>query len=51
MRQQLGDHAGRVATYMLSGTVFGAPTLEAANLLPLQRAMYVIANVSCCYRV
>lgn len=48
VRQQLGYHAGRVATYMLLGTAFGAAgaaALEAANLLPVQRAMYVIANV------
>jgi uncharacterized protein len=48
VRQQLAYHAGRVATYMLLGTAFGAAggvALEAANLLPVQRAMYVIANV------
>jgi sulfite exporter TauE/SafE len=48
MRQQLGYQAGRIATYMLLGAVFGAAgaaALEAADLLPIQRAMYVIANI------
>jgi uncharacterized protein len=45
--QQLGYHAGRVTTYMLLGTAFGAAgavALQAAYLLPVQRAMYVVAN-------
>jgi uncharacterized protein len=48
VRRQLGYHAGRLATYMLLGAAFGAAgaaALQAADLLPVQRAMYVIANV------
>lgn len=48
MRQQIGYHAGPIATYMLLGAVFGvagAAELQAAELLPIQRAMYVIANI------
>ena len=48
VRRQLGYHAGRVTTYMLLGTAFGAAgatALQAADLLPVQRAMYVIANM------
>jgi uncharacterized protein len=48
VRQQIGYHAGRVTTYMLLGTAFGAAgaaALQAANLLPVQRAMYVVANI------
>ena len=48
MRQQLGYHAGRLATYMLLGTVFGAAgaaALDAAVLLPVQRTIYVLANI------
>ena len=48
VRQQLFYHAGRVATYTLLGAAFGAAgalALEATSLLPLQRTLYVIANV------
>lgn len=48
VRQQLGYHAGRIATYMLLGAAFGAAgaaALQAADLLPVQRALYVIANI------
>lgn len=48
MRQQLAYHAGRLATYALLGMAFGAAgaaALELSALLPLQRAMYVVANV------
>ena len=46
-RRQLHYHAGRLATYMLLGTVFGAAGSAALNfgaLVPLQRALYVVAN-------
>jgi uncharacterized protein len=48
VRRQFGYHAGRVATYVLLGTAFGAAgvaTLWATDLLFVQRAIYVIANV------
>jgi uncharacterized protein len=48
VRRQLGYHAGRVATYVLLGAAFGAAgaaALQAADLLPVQRALYVIANL------
>jgi sulfite exporter TauE/SafE len=48
VRQQLDYHAGRIATYMLLGAAFGAAgavALQAADLLPVQRALYVIANI------
>ena len=47
-RQQLTYHAGRLTTYMVLGAAFGAAgtaALETASLLPVQRAMYVAANV------
>jgi sulfite exporter TauE/SafE len=46
--QQLGYHAGRVTTYTMLGAVFGAAgaaALQAVDLLPLQRTIYVVANV------
>ncbi len=46
--RQLAYHAGRVTTYMLLGTVVGAAgawALRAADFLPLQRALYVVANI------
>jgi sulfite exporter TauE/SafE len=46
-RRQLAYHAGRIATYMLLGTAFGAAggvTLGAVDVLPLQRALYIAAN-------
>lgn len=47
VRQQLVYHAGRIAMYMLLGAAFGtagATALQAAEILPVQRALYVIAN-------
>lgn len=46
--RQLAYHAGRVATYVLLGTAFGAAgawAFGAADFLPLQRALYVAANL------
>jgi uncharacterized protein len=46
-RRQLGYHAGRIGAYVLLGAAFGAAgaaALHAAELLPIQRALYVIAN-------
>src|SRR5438876_6423036 len=46
--RQLSYHAGRIGMYMLLGAAFGATgsvALRAADLLPVQRALYVIANV------
>ncbi|HEX6137299.1 MAG TPA: sulfite exporter TauE/SafE family protein [Casimicrobiaceae bacterium] len=43
-----GYHAGRIATYALLGTLFGAAgaaTLGAVDIVPLQRAIYAGANV------
>lgn len=48
VRQQLAYHAGRIATYALLGAAFGtagAAMLGTAALLPLQRVLYVIANI------
>ena len=47
-RRQFAYHAGRLTTYAVLGALFGAAgaaTLGAVSLLPLQRAMYVAANV------
>ncbi len=47
-RRQLAYHAGRVACYALLGAVFGAAgaaALNSAALLPMQRLLYVAANV------
>jgi sulfite exporter TauE/SafE len=47
-RRQFAYHAGRLATYALLGALFGAAgaaTLGAVSVLPLQRALYVAANV------
>ena len=47
-RRQLAYHAGRVATYALLGAAFGAAgaaALKSADLLSLQRALYVAANI------
>ena len=47
-RRQFAYHAGRLATYALLGTLFGAAgaaTLGAVSVLPLQRALYVATNV------
>jgi len=46
--RQLSYHAGRIGMYMLLGAAFGATgsfALRAADLLPVQRALFVIANV------
>jgi sulfite exporter TauE/SafE len=46
-RRQLVYHAGRVGTYVLLGAAFGGAggaVLDAAALLPLQRALYLGAN-------
>ena len=46
-RKQAAYHAGRIATYALLGAVFGsagAATLGIVDLLPVQRAIYVVAN-------
>jgi len=46
--RQVAYHAGRVATYVLLGCAFGAAgalALGAVDLLPLQRALYIAANV------
>lgn len=48
VRRELVYHAGRLASYAALGAAFGlagAATLEAAALLPLQRVLYVAANV------
>jgi sulfite exporter TauE/SafE len=48
VRQQAGYHAGRIVTYALLGAAFGAggaALLKAADLLTLQRGMYVFANL------
>ena len=48
LRQQLAYHAGRLATYMLLGAAFGATGAVArqlTDLLPVQRALYVFANI------
>lgn len=45
---QLAYHAGRITTYALLGAAFGAAgalALSAAALLPLQRALYLTANI------
>jgi sulfite exporter TauE/SafE len=45
---QAGYHAGRIATYTLLGIAFGAAgaaTLGAVDVLAVQRAIYVAANV------
>src|SRR5262249_55614721 len=47
-RRQLAYHAGRVTCYALLGAGFGAAgaaTLNTAALLPLQRTLYIGANV------
>jgi uncharacterized protein len=46
--RQLAYQAGRISTYALLGAAFGATgalALQAADYLPLQRALYVGANV------
>ena len=48
VRRQIGYHAGRIFTYTLLGTGFGAggsALLGAADLLTWQRGMYVFANL------
>jgi len=46
--RQLAYHAGRIATYAALGAAFGATgamALGAADLVPVQRALYLAANV------
>ncbi len=46
-RRQLAYHAGRIGAYVLLGAAFGAAgaaALRAADFVPLQRGLYVIAN-------
>ena len=46
--RQAAYHAGRIATYALLGSAFGAAgaaMLGVVDLLPVQRALYVVANV------
>ncbi|HEX8010593.1 MAG TPA: sulfite exporter TauE/SafE family protein [Casimicrobiaceae bacterium] len=48
VRHQLAYHVGRVLTYAALGAVFGtagAAVLNVAVLLPLQRTLYVVANL------
>ena len=48
MRREFVYHAGRLASYAALGAAFGvagAATLEAGVLLPLQRTLYVVANI------
>jgi sulfite exporter TauE/SafE len=48
VRQQLAYHAGRLTTYMLLGAAFGATGAVASgltDLLPVQRGLYVLANI------
>ncbi len=48
LARQLAYHFGRVSSYALLGAAFGAAgglALSAASLLPVQRALYLIANV------
>ena len=48
VRRQLGYHAGRVFCYAALGAAFGAAgaaALDAALLLPVQRTLYVGANI------
>jgi sulfite exporter TauE/SafE len=47
-RRELSYNLGRITTYALLGTVFGgtgAVALSAADWLPVQRALYVVANL------
>ena len=46
-RRQLGYHAGRLGAYALLGAAFGAAgatALGVAELIPIQRGLYVVAN-------
>ena len=47
LRRQLEYHVGRVGAYALLGAAFGAAgaaALRAADFIPIQRALYVVAN-------
>jgi sulfite exporter TauE/SafE len=47
-RRQWVYQAGRIGTYMLLGAVFGAAgatVLDSVSLLPVQKTLYVVANV------
>ena len=43
--RQLAYHAGRIGSYASLGAIFGAAGASAINALPLQQAMYVVANM------
>lgn len=46
--QQLTSQAGRLMTYVLLGSIFGAigaASMRAIDLLPLQKTLYVVANL------
>ena len=48
LREQMGYHAGRIATYSLLGAAFGAAgnaTLGAIDLASVQRVLYAVANL------
>lgn len=48
VRRQLDYHAGRLAAYVLLGGAFGtagAAALRTADLLPIQRGLYIVANL------
>jgi sulfite exporter TauE/SafE len=45
--RQLGYHGGRIGAYVLLGAAFGAAgatALRAAEVMPIQRALYIVAN-------
>src|SRR5438552_1787831 len=47
VRRQLGYHAARLATYAMLGAAFGgagAASMDALAWVPLQRALYLVAN-------
>jgi len=43
--RQLAYHAGRIASYAALGAIFGAVGSAAIDALPLQKTLYVVANV------
>ena len=48
VRRELGYHAGRLGAYVLLGAAFGAAgavALRTADLMSIQRALYVVANL------
>ena len=49
VREQLTYHGGRLAVYALLGATFGAAgatAIDAVRLLPVQRMLYLLANVA-----